>query len=105
LEGEFFFIFVLCFALSDMTITINESITLELVDDQHAQPIFELVVENKDYLRPWLPWVDNMQSMVFIQNFIKGSQQRNKDGTESAFVILEHNKFIDLYLYSRLKHD
>jgi len=88
-----------------MTITINESITLELVDDQHAQPIFELVVENKDYLRPWLPWVDNMQSVVFIQNFIKGSQQRNKDGTESAFVILEHNKFIDLYLYSRLKHD
>lgn len=76
-----------------MVLTVNEQITLELLDTTHTQPIFELVSENRNYLREWLPWVDNMQSAEFIHNFIKGSIQRNKDESEFAFVV-KYNKNI-----------
>ena len=35
-----------------------------------------------------------MQTVEFIQNFIKGSIQRNLDGIEYAFVIIEDNKVV-----------
>ena len=77
-----------------MDLKINDKIKLELVDEKHAQSIFELVSENKTYLREWLPWVDNMRTVEFIHNFVKGSTQRNKDGNEFAFVIIENEKVV-----------
>jgi ribosomal-protein-serine acetyltransferase len=77
-----------------MIINIDNNIRLELVDEKHSQSIFDLVSENKSYLRPWLHWVDNMQTVAFIQNFIKGSSQRNKDGIEYAFVIIRNDKVV-----------
>lgn len=77
-----------------MQIEIDNNIRLELVIEKHAQYIFDLVIENKSYLRQWLPWVDNMQTIDFIKNFIEGSTLRNKEGIEFAFVIIQHNKVI-----------
>jgi ribosomal-protein-serine acetyltransferase len=77
-----------------MTIPINADIVLEPIDQKHAQELFELVVENRNHLREWLPWVDNMQDVAFIQNFISGSNQRNKEGNEYAFVIIGNNKIV-----------
>jgi len=77
-----------------MKIQISENITIELVENRHAQGIFSLVETDRDYLRTWLPWVDYANSVEFIENFVKGSQQRNKDGVELGLVILEKEKVI-----------
>ncbi len=77
-----------------MTITIDDNIILELIDQKHCQEIFELVSLNRNYLNEWLPWVDNMQAVELIQNFIVGSTQRNKTGFEYAFVIIDNNKIV-----------
>lgn len=74
-----------------MTIRIDHHISLEQVELKHSQGIFNLVLANKDYLREWLPWVDRMATVNFIENFISGSTQRNKDGAEHAFVITYNN--------------
>ncbi len=71
-----------------MIITIEKNLRLELVAEKHAQPIFDLAYANKQHLREWLPWVDNMHSVNFIQNFVKGSLQRHEEGAECAFVIV-----------------
>lgn len=73
-----------------MTIQIDENIRLDLVDDKHSQSIFDLVSKNRNYLREWLNWVDYMQTVDFIKSFINGSKQRNHNGSEFAFVIIEN---------------
>jgi ribosomal-protein-serine acetyltransferase len=77
-----------------MTITIDENIRLELINENHSQPIFDIVDKNRIHLRQWLPFVDRMQTVEFAENFVKGTMQRNKDGNEFAFVIIENDKVI-----------
>lgn len=77
-----------------MTLYIDQDIKLELITENHAQPIFDIVNENRTHLRKWLPFVDRMQTVEFAQNFVKGTMQRNQDGNEYAFVIKVNEKVI-----------
>lgn len=77
-----------------MILNIDQNIRLELITENHAQPIFDIVDKNRAHLRPWLPFVDRMQTVEFAQNFVKGAMQRNKDGNEYAFVIVVDEKVI-----------
>lgn len=70
-----------------MKIPVNSQIHLELINDEHAPPIFEMVNQHRTYLREWLSFVDRMQTVDFAQHFVKGTMQRNQDGMEHAFVI------------------
>jgi ribosomal-protein-serine acetyltransferase len=77
-----------------MTIGIDENIRLELINENHSLSIFEIVDKNRKFLREWLAFVDSMQTIEFAENFVKGTVQRNKDGIEFAFVIIENDKVI-----------
>lgn len=77
-----------------MIINIDQNIRLELITENHSQPIFDVVDKNRTHLREWLPFVDRMQTVEFAENFVKGTMQRNKDGNEFAFVIIEDDKVI-----------
>ncbi|MCC9071561.1 GNAT family N-acetyltransferase [Flavobacterium sp. F-65] len=77
-----------------MTINIDQNIKLELINENHAQPIFDLVDANRMHLREWLPFVDRMQTVEFAENFVKGTMQRNQDGNEFAFVIIANGKAV-----------
>ena len=77
-----------------MIINIDENIKIELINENHSQPIFDIVDKNRIHLRQWLPFVDRMQTVEFAENFVKGTIQRNKDGNEFAFVIIENDKVI-----------
>jgi ribosomal-protein-serine acetyltransferase len=41
---------------------IDDEVSLHLLEKHHAEEVFELVDQNRAYLREWLPWVDNMTS-------------------------------------------
>jgi ribosomal-protein-serine acetyltransferase len=77
-----------------MIINIDENIKIELINENHSQPIFDIVDKNRIHLRQWLPFVDRMQTVEFAENFVKGTMKRNKDGNEFAFVIIENDKVI-----------
>lgn len=77
-----------------MTINIDTKIRIELIEEKHTQSIFDMVNENRNHLRPWLPFVDRMQSVEYTKNFVNGTMQRNKDGVEYAFVIFDDDKMI-----------
>jgi len=77
-----------------MTLNIDQNIRLELITENHSQPIFDVVDKNRAHLREWLPFVDRMQTVEFAENFVKGTMQRNKDGNEFAFVIIDADQVI-----------
>lgn len=71
-----------------MLIEVEPRLQMALVSPAYSQAIYALASENREYLSPWLPWVDQMQSVTFIEEFIASSQQKNRAGQEFAFVIL-----------------
>jgi ribosomal-protein-serine acetyltransferase len=49
---------------------VTEEIELRLVEDHHAQELFNLTEANRQYLREWLPWVDRTRSVTDTATFI-----------------------------------
>lgn len=77
-----------------MTIIVNDTLQLALIAPVHAQAVYDLVVANREYLRPWLGWVDNMKDVGFIEQFIRNCEQSHLNGTDHAFVILENGAVV-----------
>jgi ribosomal-protein-serine acetyltransferase len=63
---------------------VDNNLRLELINESHAQSIFDMVDRNRAHLREWLPFVDKMTSVEFAQNFVAGTMQRNQSGAEYA---------------------
>jgi ribosomal-protein-serine acetyltransferase len=69
-------------------LTVDETITLEIIDYHHAERLCELVKINRRYLREWLPWVDHMRSVEDFRNYIHNAKQRMTAGMELGYVIM-----------------
>ena len=74
-----------------MNLQIDSQIKLELVADQHADALYELAEDNREHISQWMAWIDQMQSVEFMHNFINGMKQRNAEGNEYAYIILFNN--------------
>lgn len=77
-----------------MRIRVDESITLELLNADHAKHIFAVATSDREYLREFLPWIDYADSVVFFDNFTKDSLERYEAKTEYPFAILHNDKFV-----------
>src|SRR5687768_10632728 len=71
----------------DFNLQVSDTISLELLQDVHAEELFLLINKNRAYLRKWLPWVDRMRSLPQFREFIKHSNQRVALGQEVGCVI------------------
>jgi len=49
------------------SIKIRDDLELGLLEQRHAEELFALVDHNREYLREWLPWVDNSRSIADTQ--------------------------------------
>lgn len=61
---------------------IDEDTELHLLEEQHAEELFALTDQNRQYLREWLPWLDNNVSLDDTEDFVRDSleQFRNNNG-------------------------
>ncbi|MGB4843036.1 MAG: GNAT family protein [Ferruginibacter sp.] len=71
-----------------MKIQVDENISLEFLEEIHAESLFNVVNGNREYLREWLPWVDNMQTVDNFKNYISDSKRRAEDKTDFGFAII-----------------
>ena len=64
-------------------------VVLRMFDGRHAEALFRLTERNREHLRPWMPWVDqvrtSMDSAAFIQS---GLQQFAHDNGFQAGIWL-----------------
>jgi ribosomal-protein-serine acetyltransferase len=63
------------------TKVIDEHIHLRLLELRYAEELFQLVDQNRTYLRQWLPWLDRTKSpedtKAFIQSGLKQFSENN----------------------------
>jgi ribosomal-protein-serine acetyltransferase len=72
-------------------ITVDDNIHLELINDQHAAPLLDLVNKNRQHLRQWLPWVDGMQTVENFQAYINCCKMQHEEDTDYGYVIFFNN--------------
>lgn len=60
---------------------IDEDITLTLLTEIEAQPFYDLVVENRDHLTPWLSFAGRYSSVSEALSFARESLGRLAEGT------------------------
>jgi ribosomal-protein-serine acetyltransferase len=56
--------------------TIQDGVYLKLLEERHAQELFEVVERERAYLREWLPWVDMTTEAEHSLNFIRTSLEQ-----------------------------
>lgn len=60
---------------------LDKDLSLKQIELKDAESIFRLTFNSRDYLREWLPWLDQINTvedtLTFIENCLKG-QEENK---------------------------
>lgn len=72
----------------------DESISLEELEQEHAEPLLKLVHDNRMYLREWLPWVDFMLTVENSGNYIADCKRRAAAKTDFAYAIMFEGKMV-----------
>ncbi|WP_316836096.1 GNAT family protein [Pedobacter nutrimenti] len=71
-----------------MTIYINDQIKLELTNASQADVLFNAIDNNRKHLSAFLPWVDRMQSVNDLKEYIEASKVLIQQQKEMSFAIL-----------------
>ena len=71
-----------------MMIRVDDTISLEFLEEIHAESLLNLVNSNRDYLKEWLPWVDNMQTAENFKDYINDCNRRALERTDFGYAII-----------------
>ena len=75
-----------------MKIQVDDTISLEFLEEIHAESLFNLVNANRNYLREWLPWVDQMHTVANFAYYISETKRRVAEKTDFGYaIIIEKN--------------
>ena len=59
------------------TSKVNSRTEMRLIGRQHTGKLFELVDSNREYLRPWHPWVDGIHAVDDMSKMVSAWEQQN----------------------------
>ncbi|CEA00078.1 Putative ribosomal N-acetyltransferase YdaF [Metalysinibacillus saudimassiliensis] len=60
--------------------TVNDKVSLQLLEPQHAAALFAIVDREREYLRQWLGWLDNKRSVQTQALFIGSGLKQFAEG-------------------------
>lgn len=69
-------------------INIDNSLSLQTHELNRAEELFNVIDQNRAYLRQWLPWLDSSLTVSDTENFIKSTLKKQEAGSGLSFVIL-----------------
>jgi len=70
-----------------LPIVVSDGLRLTPLDLGDAAELFELTDPNRDYLRQWLPWLDNIVRMEDTRAFIRASQAQASQNNGAQLAI------------------
>jgi ribosomal-protein-serine acetyltransferase len=71
-----------------MIIPVDDTTSLEFLDEIHAGSLLNIVNANRAYLRAWLPWVDQMQTVANFKQYIIETNKRAAEETDFGYAII-----------------
>lgn len=77
-----------------MKLQVDDTISLEFLQVIHAESLYNLVNANRQHLRTWLPWVDQMQTVANFRQHIIETNKRAADKTDYGFAIIINRNIV-----------
>jgi ribosomal-protein-serine acetyltransferase len=71
-----------------MIIRVDDTTSLEFLEEIHAESLYSIVNANRAYLREWLPWVDSMQTVANFKQHIIDTNKRAAAKTDFGYAII-----------------
>ncbi|MGY8691345.1 MAG: GNAT family N-acetyltransferase [Candidatus Poseidoniales archaeon] len=73
---------------------IDGNLELHQMTIEHKEELFLLIDNNRNYLRKWLPWVDDIKSVLDEENFIKSTLNDYSQGRGIHYEIVHDGQII-----------
>jgi len=75
---------------------IDDHLFLERLNQTHAGPIFNAIVQNRDFLRKWLPFVDFTHKKNDTERFVRSILEKSSSNRDEVYVIWYKHEFAGL---------
>lgn len=79
---------------TQQTLHLDDALSLKIINDHHAEPLLALINTNRQHLRQWLPWVDNMQTVADCKAYISQCKKLHNEGSDFAYVIMMNETLV-----------
>lgn len=81
-------------------ISAGNHLELCLLTEAHSRPLFDLINENRDYLREWLAWVDSTRTLEDVRRLIRFGlrQHARSDGMNAG--LWYHDALVGVISYN-----
>lgn len=89
-------------ANDQFVLRVDKDLRLELLSQDHAEKLFELTERNREYLREWLPWLDNNRYLQNTIDFIKYNQKQYKDNSSLQLGIWYEENLVGIIGFHRV---
>ncbi len=70
-------------------LTVDAEIELGLLEERHAENLYDLTERNRAHLHEWLPWLDSTQSALDSKSFIRSALEQfsKNDGFQAGIFV------------------
>jgi ribosomal-protein-serine acetyltransferase len=75
-------------SFSHESLPVDESVSLRALAPEDAEALFDLVVDNREYLAKFLPWANDVRTVNDSREFIAGTANQRVSGEEFGFGII-----------------
>lgn len=77
-------------------LTIDDRQFLERLNFLHVEPIFNAIVQNRKFLRKWLPFIDFTHKIIDTERFVRSILEKPSNNRDEVYVIWFDNEFAGL---------
>jgi len=71
------------------SLQVDQDLELGLLERRHALSLWALIEQNRSYLREWLPWIDHLNSLTDLEDFVGQALRRfSEDATPLTGIYL-----------------
>lgn len=71
------------------TLRIDDGLSLRLLEERHAEPLFHLMNANREHLGRWFSWVEQTTKVEHVRDFIRRGLRKFADGNGFECAVLE----------------
>ena len=83
-------------------LNIDDDSRLELINQSYAEELFDLIEENREFLKQWLPWLDNNRYLQNTIDFISISQLQYERSETIQFVLFYKGKIAGIVGFHKI---
>ena len=83
-------------------LNIDDDSRLELINQSYAEELFDLIEENREFLKQWLPWLDNNRYLQNTIDFITISQLQYERSETIQFVLFYKGKIAGIVGFHKI---